>query len=316
MVDVGSKKKALSVDAEKGRDVGDRFPDRLQRYGKAKKRSSRMAALIQEFEPKRALKIRNCASWLLFHHYFEVNEYRLVKAYFCKQHLLCAPCALRRAARLLAEFLPKYNQVITENPALKTSLVTLTVKNGEDLAERFNHLQNAVKTLQARRRDSKRKRKWGESSEWSKVLGAIGSYEVTYNNDTQEWHPHVHIIVVSETDLSEYRLKGEWYQITGDSHQCDVSPVRNPDDPAKDFQEIFKYNLKYSDLSEYLNYVAFHNLQRRRLLFSVGLFRGVKVPDKLTDDPLKDQLYIELMYKYFEDHGYKNVPVNYKKGGS
>ena len=43
------------------------------------------------------------------------------------------------------------------NPRLKPVLITLTVKNGESLDERFNHLTRSFKTLLARYRDYKKK---------------------------------------------------------------------------------------------------------------------------------------------------------------
>lgn len=283
----------------------------VERYSKAKKRSNEMAAFIAEFEPKRSLKLERCASWLLFHHYFEIDQYRLVKACFCHQHLLCPPCAIRRAGKLLAQFLPKYEQALAQNPALYVNHVVFTVKNGPDLMERFNHLKKGFKTLEMRRRDTKRGK--GDKSEWSKVLGAVGGYETTWDDKAKEWHPHLHLITVSELPLKQYNLKGEWLQITGDSHQVKVKRTGLIGDPVQDFQEVFKYAVKFSELDLYHNYIAFDELKGKRLFFSTGIFWGMKLPDKLTDDTIEEQKYIELMYRYYENSsGYALVDM--KKG--
>ena len=41
-----------------------------------------------------------------------------------------------------------------------------------------------------------------------------------------------------------------------------------------------------------------------RLLFSLGEFRGVEVPDKLTDEPLDELPYFDLFYRYISESGY------------
>ena len=56
---------------------------------------------------------------------------------------------------------------------LKPVLITLTVKNGSDLAERSEHLMKSFRTLLERRRDYLKKG-WGYS-EFCKVQGAMYS---------------------------------------------------------------------------------------------------------------------------------------------
>ena len=311
---MGQKTKPPAGATAKGqgaKNATDLHKARIERYSKAKKRSSEMARFLEEVEPKRAFKVGRCASWLLFHHYFEIDQYRLVKAYFCKQHLLCAPCAIRRSGKLLAQFLPKYEHALKQNPALRTYHVVLTVKNGPDLVERFNHLRSGLKTLNMRRRNTKRGK--GNKSEWSKVLGAVGSYEITFNSDTKEWHPHLHLIVVTELPFKQYNLAGEWLGITGDSHQVRGKTTGQKNDPVRDFQEVFKYSLKFSELELYQNYVAFDELRGKQLFMSTGIFRGMKVPEKLTDDTIEEKKYIELMYRYYENYGAYSLVDKKKK---
>lgn len=187
--------------------------------------------------------------------------------------------------------------------------MTLTVKNGENLDERFNHLQKSLKTLLQRRRDCKRGK--GYKSVWGDVAGLVGSYEIT--NKGNGWHPHAHIITLSNDYLSKAALADEWCRTTGDSFQVDAQPIRHPEDPAQDFVEVFKYAVKFSELSLYHNYVVFHVLSGRNLIYSAGLLRGVKIPKTLLDDPIKDEPYYELMYAYFKGEGYKQTPIKERK---
>ena len=42
-------------------------------------------------------------------------------------------------------------------------------------------------------------------------------------------------------------------------------------------------------------------------MFSLGEFRGVEVPDKLTDEPLDELPYFDLFYRYISESGYNLV---------
>ena len=173
-------------------------------------------------------------------------------------------------------------------------MITLTVKNGHDLKERFEHLQNSVQRVFKHRRKALNEGK--SRTEWRKVHGYVGTYEVT--NQGKGWHPHAHIMVL-HTESFDYRaLQEEWKDITGDSHVLNVAAALHPDQPELDFLEVFKYAVKFSDLTPADNLKAFLVLRRHRLLFSGGAFRGVEVPEALEDEPLDNLPYIELMYRY------------------
>ena len=50
--------------------------------------------------------------------------------------------------------------------------------------------------------------------------------------------------------------------------------------------EVFKYAVKFSDLTLADNWHAAQILKGKRLLNSFGSFRGVDIPDSLLDEPL------------------------------
>ena len=70
-----------------------------------------------------------------------------------------------------SKYVERINQVLQENRKLKPVLITLTVKNGSDLAERSEHLMKSFRTLLERRRDYLKKG-WGYN-EFCKVQGAM-----------------------------------------------------------------------------------------------------------------------------------------------
>jgi len=298
-------------------DTQASFLRRLQRYGNAKQRAESMRDFILKYQDKDipvskdnkilglngfgesqikriGTKLADCGNYLVFHDYHTVGKIRLTKASFCKQQLVCPLCAIRRGAKTLRSYLDKYTEVIKKEKPLETSLMTLTVKNGPDLLERFNHLQAGVKHLQADRRRALSGSR--NKTEFTKVLGAVGSYEFT--NKGNGWHPHVHMIILHREAIDQGALSDEWKRTTGDSFIVDVRPMDRKKEPAQNFLEVFKYAVKFSDLKLSQNLFAALALKGKRLIFSFGIFRGVEVPDSLLDERLDDLPFVELFFNY------------------
>jgi hypothetical protein len=329
---MAEKEKPLSNDAlagefGKGSEIS-LLSGRVHRYGVAKSRQLEILNYIDRFvqqEPEQASafaldrispRMHHCGNYLVFNHYFTVDKVRLAKADFCKTHLLCPLCAIRRGAKQVQAYMEKMNLLLQENPRLKPYMLTLTVKNGHDLSERFEHLAASMKKFQTRRRDALRG-KW--TSELSKALGGVFSYELTKSE--HGWHPHVHMVVLCDPDdpitfdlrnAKESQLSKEWLSVTGDSFIVDFRPIEG--DPVMGFVEVFKYALKFSDLSAQENLAAYLTLKGRRLTGSFGLFRDVEVPDDMTDDLYSELPFIELFYRY-SSNGYSMYRVNDSASG-
>ena len=241
-------------------------------------------------------KILNCANYLVFRNYYTIDEVRLHAAQFCKKHLVCPMCAIRRGAKMLKAYLAKYEQVSEGFPDLRPYLVTLTVKNGDDLSDRMQHLRASMRKMTEARRNAL---KGQLSIEFAKSSGGFHSVEVT--NRGNGWHPHVHMIWLCNDKPNQVLLSKEWEAITGDSYIVDVRPLH---DPVEGFIEVCKYALKFSDLSLADNYHAFQVLSGMRLIDSHGCMRGVVIPENLLDDSLDDLPYVQLLYRYFAGSGY------------
>ena len=92
-------------------------------------------------------------------------------------------CAGIRAARSMKRYLDRIHELMRDNPRLKPVLITLTVKNGEDLEERYNHLTSSFRTLLSRYRDYKKKGRG--FNQFCKIDGAFYTTEYTYNDKNQ-----------------------------------------------------------------------------------------------------------------------------------
>lgn len=246
--------------------------------------------------------IADCFNYLEFRDYYTVGENRLVKAFSCKKHLLCAPCAIRRASKSTMAYLDKFNEINASQSDLEPYMLTLTVKNGDDLQERFNHLQQSMKKILKSRR--KYFARGNGFNEFCKIEGAVYSYELTHS--THGWHPHIHMIILlkkgTKIDFSlrnpkASRLSKDWHKVTGDSFIVDVRAITGST-PVQGFIEVFKYALKFSDLTPEQNLFAYSFLRSKRLQGSFGLFRGVEIPESLDEDSLDGLPYMELIYKY------------------
>lgn len=294
-------------------DEAESLGERIARYGQAHARSLQMLDHLREASTaciaadkadpmhiaakasiRAAANLATCGNYLHFREYFTVGKVRLHNATFCKQHLICPLCAIRRGAKALGAYLTRWEIIRAERPDLRPYLLTLTVKNGENLEERQAHLTRSLKRLMHHRRDFNAGTRGAPYTELCKALGAVYTLELT--NKGNGWHPHCHMIVLAASQPSQQALSLEWHKITGDSFIVDCRPITG--DPAEGFMEVFKYALKFSDLSLADNWEAAQTLKGKRLLASFGLFRGVQVPESLLDEQLDDLPYWDRFYRY------------------
>lgn len=276
------------------------LPKRIERYGKAKKGALDVVDYMGQMPEHQAVtrRVQTCGDYLVFRHYYTVDRVRLHGASLCGKHLLCCLCAIRRGAKYLKSYLVRFQAIQEQNPNLKAYLVTLTVKDGQDLAERFNHLHKGQRELW------KRKQR-GRGSCLDGVAGAVWSYEVKRGQGSGLWHPHLHMIALSESQPDQDQLAAEWHNITRDSFVVDVRPI-DQEDPASGFVEVFKYAVKFSEQEPADTVHAWATLAGKRLIGSAGLFRGVEVPESLLDDPeaFEDLPFVTLFYRYLRGAGY------------
>jgi hypothetical protein len=178
-------------------------------------------------------------------------------------------------------------------------MVTFTVKNGDDLLERFKHLSSSLRGYHRRRSRSRQR------GEILKASSAVWSYEFT--NKGKGWHPHVHAVWLCEVPPDQFSISQEWKDITGDSFIVDARPL-DMADPVAAFLEVFKYAVKFSDLADIDRLEAYHTLRKKRLLDSFGELRGLDVEPNDGDEILDELPYIERLYRYVRGFGFMALP--------
>lgn len=269
---------------------------RLSRYGRARENALQFRDfLVREGEDKLADALGDCGNYATFRDYFTIGQTRLSKFCTCKKHLICPLCAIRRGAKSIRVYLARVEALMAADPLLRPYMVTLTVKNGPDLAERMGHLRKALRAYHKRR-----KGKDGRG-EVLKASSAVWSYEVTQKGNG--WHPHVHAIWLCREAPDPFQLSEEWHALTGDSFIVDVSPI-SQDDPVSGFLEVFKYALKFADLADSDRLHAYKVLRGKRLQDSFGELRGLDVEPSDSDELLDDLPYIERFFVFRRGVGY------------
>lgn len=278
---------------------------RLVKLATYKKRTLSISKYLKnkgKIDDKFHLRLSGCYDYLLFKNYEALKKIKLGSTHSCQVHLLCPMCAIVRAAKQVQLYEAKFQELKKKNPKLSIYYVVLTVKNGSDLLERYNHLQDSLKKLIARRRDAltakngAKSKNYALNSVFANVVAGAYSTEVVVGKNSGDWHPHVNLLLLTEDRIFESEIKAEWNKITKDSFiaYCQVKP----DNDKTVFVEIFKYALKFSDMSFDDNFTAWEVLKGRRLMGTFGDFRGLDINIDNGKVALKDEPYIELLYKY------------------
>lgn len=304
------KAKPLTSTSLAATDVGvseqpSGLTEKLRRYGTAKARNHEMAGfLVQQDRRNLADRLYGCGTYLRFRHYLSHQQTRLIESRSCDVSLLCPLCAIRRGARTLRRYLERCRVIA---PAHDFYLVTLTVKNGPDLEERYRHLLGAWKRLV--KRGAKGYGAFADAS------GAFTSIEFTKSE--HGWHPHMHMLWAMPKGTPPLRwgegsqLALDWLAATGDSYIVHAARIEDSgatgacagapeatEPLVAALCEVLKYAVKFGDLGLADNLHAFEILRGKRLTRSYGCFFGLEVPDEgLDEDPL-DGPYLDWLFRY------------------
>lgn len=220
-------------------------------------------------------QLLGCGSWLHLREFLTTGETRLVNAKFCKRFRLCRSCAIRRAGRLTESYLPKVESLLQADSTLIPAMVTLTVKNGEDLLERINHLKQSWRLMLAAKRRGASESSRNAPVQWNRVEGSLRAIEITRGRGG--WHPHAHCFVLLRDYIDQAELSREWEQWTGDSKIVGVTKCKNGVLPG--LLEVLKYAIKFSDLTDGELWEAHLACNGTRSVDPQGCLRGVPEPD-------------------------------------
>jgi len=281
-------------------DLYERHQRRLHRLACHKRRTLGLAQWLAEqgLLTPRLARLAQCQSWLVFRYEPEAARIRLSQTMSCDLPLLCPLCAIRRAARAGAGYQQRALTLLATAPDLRLFYAVLTIQNQADLAERFEHLQHQARLLLTRRQAAASAQRghprlaYACATSLAAVIAGAYSFEVKRGRNSGLWHPHLNLLLLAPQPIDEHALTAEWHALTGDSYIVYCQP-RPPDTGT--FVEIFKYALKFADLSYADTFWVYQTLHGRKLMGSFGAFRGLRLPPEAAP-PVS--AYRELFYRY------------------
>jgi len=173
----------------------------------------------------------------------------------------CLPCAnerSRRTARVISDFIkPK-----------TLRFLTLTLRNtGQSLADSLARLVASFRKLRNR-------------PYWKQhVTGGASFIECKWIAQSQNWHPHLHILTEGRF-MEREKLKTEWYAVTGDSYVIDIRLIK---DTARAAEYVAKYATKGYSSSVFHDQARLEEavtaLAGKRLMMCFGRWRGFVITD-------------------------------------
>ena len=249
-----------------------------------------------------AEKLAGCGSHMLFRAFDVTGNVRLRECDFCSLTRACPACARIKAARTAdvytAKALALLDSAYDAGEALPLpSLVTVTVKAGPDLRTQFQAICDGVQKVSRLRRNCRHR---NQLAAWAVPSHFAWSVEVKRSkNDPNVWHCHAHSVCLSPQKLNLDGLQREWHSMTGATVRPDVRLMTSGramlgsrgllhNDKVRqqlrmDLKEVFKYSLKFGELSPVDVAEVYVTTKRKRMLFGCDGFRGCKVPDALED---------------------------------
>jgi hypothetical protein len=287
------------------------LPARLDRlaHGRDRARLNHAALLAagDELATTAASKLDRCGSLLVFRTWLQGQATRLRAGYFCHQDRLCPVCSILRAGKFVKRYVDRHAAVMAQYPHALDYHVVLTVLDGPDLAERLGHLDNGWRRLLS---DVRQRKHGGHRKTFSPLapaLGGVGSIEVKRGAASGQWHPHLHAYVLMPHPIVGHEgkrcraLEDWWHRVTGDSKVVHVERVYG-DAISDAFAEVFKYALKFGELTVADNLSAWRTLRGRRLIRPFGAMYGIPDVRDLRDElwDSSDDQWLDLILRH--DH--------------
>lgn len=178
----------------------------------------------------------------------------------------CFFCAEARQQFITNQIYPWYSR------AKEPKLFTITIRHTENtLPEQIDFLYKSFQKL--------RNRKFLKDN----IRGGVWFFQVTFNQKTQQWHPHIHALLDSKF-MMHAKLITLWDQITNGST---IVHIRTVNDPEKTLAHNARYAARPTDLlkipkSKWSE--IFEAFNGRRIVGTWGTARKISLTPKKPED--------------------------------
>ena len=182
------------------------------------------------------------------------------------RHRWCEACQRDRRRVVVANL-----KLVAADRELRLLTLTLAAR-AEPLTDQLARIYESFRLLRRRREIADR------------LAGGVYFLEVTFNERTERWHPHLHVLFEGRF-LPHDLVKNAWLDITGDSYIVDVRRLNGPDGAAS---YVAKYATKAVGASVWTNPrrldEAIAAIAAHRTFQTFGSWRDMALSKPPTDD--------------------------------
>lgn len=227
------------------KDVSKNGKDR--KWRKRKLSNIELGDILDDLEYKIAERVLMCAEVLKFQEQADGTN-KLYQTYFCKNKL-CPICNWRRSMKYAYQAEQVINQAVERYPKGRFLFLTLTVKNvsGKELNKSISEMGRAFNRLMKYKKVDKN------------ILGYLRATEVTYSNERNDYHPHLHVLLFVRPSYfkgGNYISQEEWTNLWVKAMKLDYTPIvdiqavkdKNGQGLKKAILETAKYPVKPFDI--------------------------------------------------------------------
>lgn len=191
-----------------------------RKWKERKQASLRYAKRLEKlnYSEKLVDRVSSCAEVLKFVK-DSVQGMKLYQAYFCGNKL-CPMCNWRRSMKYSWQAKEIIDEALKRKPKARFLFLTLTVENvpAEGLSEAIKELNKSFDRLFRRARVKKN------------LIGFIRALEVTYNDKRNDYHPHIHVLLMVSPSYfmgRDYISQADWTDMWEQSANLNYTPVVN-----------------------------------------------------------------------------------------
>ena len=268
---------------------------RIRDWNSKKDNNDMLAYIYDNIDKRKAMRLRDCGSFLVFNKTID-NRLKLKTMNSCRVRL-CPVCAWRRSLKIYSHMMKIMNEM-NKIDNFSYLFLTLTVKNSSGEC-----LNDSIDLMMASwQRFTQRKALRNVIKGWYRGL------EITYNELTDEYHPHFHVVLAVKNSYfkKNYISQALFTQFWKESLSVDYTPIVNvkrvKGDTAKAVCECAKYSVKYTDyirpddleLSEKVVSVLDSAIDRRRLVAYGGIFKDIHKKLNLDDEIDGDMINVDI----------------------
>lgn len=183
-----------------------------------RKEVERLTEVVSVYDKHKAMQLMDCGSYVEIDNVLKPNgelKQRIARANFCKLRI-CPMCAWRRSRRIYGD-VTRATNYLRENENYRYMFLTLTLENVGR-----SEISNSIDKLLSSFSKLRKRKSWKDN-----IQGYFRALEVTYNSKRNDYHPHIHCILVvnkSYFDSRNYISKNEWIRLWKECLQVDYLP--------------------------------------------------------------------------------------------